>query len=72
VHGPTEQGQWLKSLGVDQRAAALIAATPKEADTIRAAHRRLTHADEMGRLFRVMAATAIDWPEPEGFSYGGE
>jgi len=70
VHGPTEQGQWLKSLGIDQRAAALIAATPKEADTVRAAHQRLTHTDEMGRLFRVMAATAIDWPEPEGFSYG--
>jgi len=72
VHGPTEQGQWLKSLGIDQRAAALIAASPKQADAIRAAHRRLTHAEEMGCLFRVMAATAIDWPEPEGFSYGEE
>lgn len=70
VHGPAEQGQWLKSLGIDQRAAALIAASPKEADMIRAAHQRLTDIDEMGRLFRVMAATAIDWPEPEGFSYG--
>lgn len=70
VHGPAEQGQWLKSLGIDQRAAALIAASPKEADSIRAAHQRLTHIDEMGRLFRVMAATPIDWPEPEGFSYG--
>lgn len=72
VHGPAEQGQWLKSLGIDQRAAALIAASPKEADTIRAAHQRLTDIEEMGRLFRVMAATAIDWPAPEGFSYGEE
>lgn len=72
VHGPAEQGQWLKSLGIDQRAAALIAATPKEAAMIRAAYRRLTDTEEMGRLFRVMAATAIDWPEPEGFSYGEE
>lgn len=72
VHGPAEQGQWLKSLGIDQRAEALIAATPKQADNIRAAHQRLTGADEMGCLFRVMAATPIDWPEPEGFSYGEE
>ena len=70
VHGPAEQGQWLKSLGIDQRAEALINATPKQADNIRAAHQRLTHVDEMGCLFRVMAATPIDWPEPEGFSYG--
>ena len=70
VHGPAEQGQWLKSLGIDQRADALIAAAPKQADNIRAAHQRLTHVDEMGRLFRVMAATPIGWPEPEGFSYG--
>ncbi|MGB5724768.1 MAG: SAM-dependent methyltransferase [Parasphingorhabdus sp.] len=70
VHGPAEQGQWLKALGIDQRAEALIAATPKQADNIRAAHQRLTHADEMGCLFRVMAATPIGWPDPEGFSYG--
>lgn len=72
IHGPSEQGQWLKSLGIDQRAEALMAAAPKETDVILAAHQRLTHVDEMGRLFRVMAATAIDWPEPEGFSYGEE
>jgi len=70
VHGPAEQGQWLKSLGIDQRATALIGATPKQAEAIRAAHQRLTHPDEMGCLFQVMAMTAIDWPEPEGFSYG--
>lgn len=72
VSGPAQQGQWLKSLGIDQRAAALIAASPKQADAIRAAHRRLTDPEEMGCLFQVMAATAIDWPEPEGFSYGEE
>lgn len=72
VHGPSQQGQWLKALGIDQRAAALVAATPKQGDAIRAAHHRLTHPDEMGCLFQVMAMTAIDWPEPEGFSYGEE
>ncbi len=70
VHGPTEQGQWLKALGIDQRAAALVAASPKQADAIRAAHHRLTDPEEMGCLFQVMAVAAIDWPEPEGFSYG--
>ena len=72
VSGPTQQGQWLKSLGIDQRATALIAASPKQANAIRAAHQRLTDPEEMGCLFQVMAATAIDWPEPEGFSYGEE
>lgn len=70
VHGPAEQGQWLKALGIDQRAQKLAESDPKQADAIRAAHHRLTHLDEMGRLFRVMAATSMDWPEPEGFVYG--
>lgn len=69
VHGPAEQGQWLKALGIDQRAKKLAEGSPKQADTIRAAHHRLTHLDEMGRLFRVMAAASMDWPEPEGFVY---
>jgi NADH dehydrogenase [ubiquinone] 1 alpha subcomplex assembly factor 7 len=72
VSGPAQQGQWLKALGIDQRAAALAAASPKQIDAIRAAHHRLTDPEEMGCLFQVMAATAIDWPEPEGFSYGEE
>ncbi len=70
VHGPVEQGQWLKALGIDQRAGKLAENSPGKAEDIRAAHRRLTHVDEMGRLFRVMAATSMDWPEPEGFVYG--
>ncbi|MEP3224850.1 MAG: SAM-dependent methyltransferase [Parasphingorhabdus sp.] len=70
VHGPVGQGQWLKSLGIDQRAKRLAELVPKKADSIRAAHHRLTHPDEMGRLFRVMAATSMEWPEPEGFTYG--
>ncbi len=70
VHGPAEQGQWLKALGIDQRAKKLAERAPKQAGSIRAAHHRLTHLDEMGRLFRVMAATSMEWPEPEGFVYG--
>ncbi len=72
VHGPTEQGIWLKAVGIDQRTTSLCDASPEQADDIRAAHHRLTHLDEMGRLFRVMAATSMDWPTPEGFVYGEE
>ena len=67
VHGPAQQGQWLKTMGIDQRAAKLVQNSPEKADAVRAAHHRLTHAGEMGRLFRIMAAAALDWPEPEGF-----
>ena len=72
VHGPAEQGQWLKAVGVDQRAKALEEAVPERSDEIRAAHHRLTHIDEMGRLFRIMAATSRNWPEPEGFIYADD
>ncbi|GAB5489093.1 MAG: SAM-dependent methyltransferase [Parasphingorhabdus sp.] len=72
IHGPAEQGIWLKTVGIDQRTETLCKASPKQADAIRASHHRLTHLDEMGRLFQVMAATSIDWPSPEGFVYGEE
>ncbi len=72
VHGPTEQGQWLKAIGIDQRANSLRELVPDQSEAIRAAHHRLTHIDEMGRLFRVMAATSMDWPEPEGFVYADD
>lgn len=72
IYGPVEQGQWLKKLGIDQRMKTLSDAAPQQAEQIRAAHHRLTHVDEMGRLFRVMAATSMNWPEPEGFVYADE
>ena len=72
VHGPTEQGQWLKAIGIDQRSEKLCEAAPGHAEAIRSGHHRLTHLDEMGRLFKVMAATSMDWPEPEGFVYRDE
>jgi SAM-dependent MidA family methyltransferase len=31
------------------------------------AHRRLTHPDEMGQLFKAFAITAIGAPTPAGF-----
>ena len=68
VHGPVAQGAWLRALGIDARAAALSRSAPSQAADIAAAHRRLTHADAMGALFKVMAAMPIGWPTPEGFA----
>jgi NADH dehydrogenase [ubiquinone] 1 alpha subcomplex assembly factor 7 len=67
VVGPTAQGIWLSTLGIQQRAAMLIEASPERADEIAAARDRLFKADEMGSLFKVLAAYAPGWPVPEGF-----
>ena len=64
--GPVDQGEWLLRLGLATRAAALARAAPAQADAIAAAYRRLSAADEMGRLFKVLALTAPAWPEPAG------
>ncbi|WOI55627.1 class I SAM-dependent methyltransferase [Palleronia sp. LCG004] len=50
------QGLWLERLGVTARARALAAGLEGAAlETHVAAHRRLTHPDEMGTLFKVLA-----------------
>jgi len=64
--GPVDQGEWLLRLGIATRAAALARTAPDRADDIATAYRRLTAADEMGRLFKVLALTAPGWPEPAG------
>jgi SAM-dependent MidA family methyltransferase len=58
VHGPIEQGVFLKTLGIEKRAAALKAYAPKDkADAIDTAARRLIAEGrtDMGRLFKVLA-----------------
>lgn len=58
VHGPLPQGEFLRRLGIEQRAAALKAAAPPAyAGTIDAALVRLTSEDRsgMGRLFKAIA-----------------
>lgn len=59
------QGNWLEALGIGQRAARL--GQGAAAGEVAIAHRRLTHPDEMGTLFKVFAAVAPGWPEPAGF-----
>ena len=61
----TTQGVFLERLGITQRAQALAQKlTGTALDTHIAAHRRLTHPDEMGNSFKVMglAATAQELP----------
>jgi NADH dehydrogenase [ubiquinone] 1 alpha subcomplex assembly factor 7 len=61
VHGPVEQGEFLRRLGIEQRAAALKAGAPPEyAATIDGALARLTSAERtgMGRLIKAMALSS--------------
>jgi SAM-dependent MidA family methyltransferase len=66
VAGPVAQGQWLGTLGIETRAAALASAAPTRAAEVDAAVARLTRPEAMGELFQVMALAAPDWPAPEG------
>jgi SAM-dependent MidA family methyltransferase len=67
VCGPRNQGEWLKTMGINIRAASLTKAAPERGEEIAAARDRLTRPEEMGSLFKVMALVSRTWPEPEGF-----
>ncbi len=56
--GTTGQGAFLRALGIDQRAAAL-------GGRVAGDRRRLV--DDMGELFKVIALTHPNWPQPAGF-----
>lgn len=64
VSRPIRQGPWLLSLGAAARAQRLAEAGDA---TAMVALRRLTHADEMGHLFKVMAIWPQGAPPPPGF-----
>ncbi len=66
VFGPVGQGRWLEAMGIDVRVATLARAQPDRAQEMVAARQRLTAPAQMGRLFKVMALTAPDWPQPAG------
>lgn len=65
--GTVAQGQWLRDLGIGQRAQALAEGAPQHAQVIRSALERLTSEEEMGELFKVMGLASPDWPEGAGF-----
>jgi SAM-dependent MidA family methyltransferase len=56
IQGPITQGEFLRRLGIDARAARLkTSATPQQIADIDAALARLTAPDQMGELFKVLA-----------------
>jgi SAM-dependent MidA family methyltransferase len=67
-YGPVDQGTLLDALGIRARAERLMQAAPDRRDEIAAAVERLTGADAMGTLFKALALTGCDWPEPAGFA----
>ena len=63
------QGVWLERLGITARARALaskLSGAALEAHV--AAHRRLTHPEAMGDLFKVMALTPKGAPGVAGLT----
>ncbi|WP_424939472.1 class I SAM-dependent methyltransferase [Aliiroseovarius sp. S253] len=66
-HQLTPQGVYLERLGITARAQALAGKLSGDAlDSHIAAHRRLTHPDEMGTLFKVLGLTRADAPDLPG------
>ncbi|MEI4471251.1 class I SAM-dependent methyltransferase [Frigidibacter sp. MR17.24] len=64
----TPQGLLLERLGITARARQLAQGLAGAAlDTHVAAHRRLTHPGEMGRVFKGLAITPREAPPPAGF-----
>jgi SAM-dependent MidA family methyltransferase len=61
------QGEWLRRVGIEARAAMLAEANPKRAGEIGSAVQRLTARDGMGELFKTVAIHSFDWPAPAGF-----
>lgn len=69
VTGITDQGVFLERLGITGRAQHLASHLRDEALEIHiAAHRRLTHPEEMGKLFKVLAITPKSAPPPPGYT----
>lgn len=69
VHGPLEQGEFLRRLGIANRANALKANAAHRSEEIDAAVARLTGAgtENMGRLFKVLGLSHGDLKALPGF-----
>ncbi len=66
----TDQGVLLERLGITARAQALAQKLQGAAlENHIAAHRRLTHSTEMGKLFKALAITPHNSPQPPGFDH---
>lgn len=67
VHGPIGQGDFLRALGIEHRAAALAKANPEREQRIACELHRLTHESEMGVLFKALCLSSPQLPPPAGF-----
>jgi SAM-dependent MidA family methyltransferase len=71
VHGPVTQGEFLKRLGIETRAATLMAkATPEVAEDIVGAMQRLVGGGRggMGQMFKVLAVSEPNLTSLAGFA----
>ena len=70
--GPQCQGDFLRALGIEVRAARLAAATtPDQARDIASGVARLIAPDQMGTLFKVLVLARHDMEPPPGFERKG-
>jgi NADH dehydrogenase [ubiquinone] 1 alpha subcomplex assembly factor 7 len=67
VHGPRPQGDWLRGLGLEKRAAVLSKAHPNLSDAFVRQLHRLTHPSEMGVIFKAVCLSGPELPTPVGF-----
>ena len=67
-HGPIPQGEFLISMGINERAERLKhGSSIQQINDINIAVKRLTATGEMGKLFKVIGLTPKDSPTPPGF-----
>lgn len=67
VHGPITQAQFLRGLGIEMRHDSLAQANPTHAERLKRELHRLTGADQMGALFKVICLSSPNLPPPAGF-----
>jgi SAM-dependent MidA family methyltransferase len=70
VHGPVEQGAFLRRLGIEQRAAALkVGASPEQAMAIQSGLVRLTSTEPtgMGKMIKALALSGLQIDALPGF-----
>jgi len=65
--GVAGQGAWLGAMGIAARAQTLMQAGPERARDVAVALHRLTAAEAMGELFKVLGLAGGEWPAGAGF-----
>ena len=65
--GPVNQGDFLRAMGIELRAERLSQAQPDAAEAVQQALTRLTGAEEMGELFKVLVVTKSGLEAPAPF-----